>query len=209
MNYELSNIASKTHIELTFGLSLKYPNIYKPRLVIKGHKEQSIPMITMEEPNLISEGIWGILPQNFEGDWKKFQQIKTTLHTNKNEIQQSVLYKEALTKRRCLILVTGFYVHHIIENEVESFLVEKEPLKPFALAGIYNVLEDGFLTCTVINTEINDTLSSETNLYHQMPLEIPSLFKNMWLHPKTAVADIEKIIDKPYATKFKIQKIAS
>ncbi|AXG68148.1 SOS response associated peptidase (SRAP) [Kordia sp. SMS9] len=209
MNYYLSNTASRTHIELTFGLPLKFPNIYKPRLVIKGHKEQSIPMITMEEPHVISEGIWGILPQNFEGDWKKFQQIKTTLHTNKEEIQKSVLYKEALSKRRCLILVTGFYIHHIIDNSIETFLVEKEPPKPLALAGVYNILEDGFLTCTVINTDINDTLSSETNLYNFMPLEIPSLFKNMWLNSKTDLEDIEKIIEKPYITKFKIQKIAS
>ena len=33
-------------------------------------------------------------------------------------------------------------MHHIVQNDIETFLVEKESLKPFALAGIYNVLED-------------------------------------------------------------------
>ncbi|KAB8151649.1 hypothetical protein EZY14_017230 [Kordia sp. TARA_039_SRF] len=209
MNYQLSNTASKSHLELTFGLPIKYPNIYRPKIRIDGRKEQSIPIITMEEPNYISEGIWGILPQDFEGDWKRFQKLKITLHTNAKEIQQSILYKEALKKRRCLILVTGFYMHHIVQNDIETFLVEKETPKPFAIAGVYNVLEDGFLTCTVINTESNDLLTSEKNLYNQMPLEIPALFKNMWLNPKTNIEDIKKIIDKPYLTKFKIQNIAS
>lgn len=209
MNYRLSNTASRTSMELAFRLPLKYPNIYKPRRIINGRKEQSVPIITMDDSNCISEGIWGILPQDFQGDWKKFQKLKTTLHTNKEDIKKNILYKEALKERRCLILVTGFYVHHLVDNEVQTFLVEKKPLTPFSLAGIYNVLEDGFVTCTVINTEVNDILSSERNLYNQMPLEIPSLFKNMWLSPKTSISDIESIVDKPYKTKFKIQKIAS
>jgi putative SOS response-associated peptidase YedK len=209
MNYKLSNIASKTTLELNFGLPLKYPNIYKSRLVIDGLKEQSVAIITMNEPNYITEGIWGILPQNFEGDWEKFQQLKTTLHTNKNEISTNVLYKEALEKRRCLILVTGFYIHQLIDNEIKTYLVEKDNAAPFALAGIYNILEDGFVTSTVINTEMNDLLSSEENLYDYMPLEIPLLFKNMWLNPASNIEDVQHIVSKPYLTKFKIQKIAS
>ena len=209
MKYKLSNIASKTSLELTFGIPLKYPNVYKPRLTIDGLKEQSIPIITMDAPKHITKGIWGILPQDFEGDWKKFQKIKTTLHTNKNDITNNVLYREALQKRRCLILVTGFYMYHLVDNEIKTYLVEKENEAPFSLAGIYNVLEDGFVTCTVINTEINDLLSSEKNLYDTMPLEIPQLFKNMWLSEQTIYSDIEHIISKPYLTKFKIQRIAS
>lgn len=209
MNYKLSNVATKTSLELTYKQSLKYPNIYKPRLVIDGFQEQSIPIITMHDPTYITEGIWGILPQHFEGDWEKFQKLKTTLHTNKEDIATNILYNEALEKRRCLILVTGFYIHHLVENEVKTYLVEKENTTPFSLAGIYNILEDGFKTCSVINTEISDFLSSEKNLYNNMPLEIPQLFKNMWLSEQTDIEVIQRIISKPYLTKFKIQRIAS
>ncbi|WP_046756217.1 SOS response-associated peptidase family protein [Kordia jejudonensis] len=209
MNYKLSNVASKTSLELTFGLPLRYPNIYRSKLKIDGLKEQSIPIITMHDPHYITEGIWGILPQNFEGEWKKFQQLKTTLHTNRQDISNNILYKEALNKRRCLILVTGFYIYKIVDTDVRKFLVEKENATPFALAGIYNILGDGFVTCSVINTKVNDLLSSEKNLYDHMPLEIPLLFKNMWLSHETAENDIQQIISKPYLTKFKIQRIAS
>jgi putative SOS response-associated peptidase YedK len=196
-------------LELNFRLPLKYPNIYKSRLVIDGLKEQSIAIITMDEPNYITEGIWGILPQGFEGDWEKFQKLKTTLHTNTEEISKTILYKEALEKRRCLILVTGFYIHQLIDNEINTYLVEKDTAAPFTLAGIYNILEDGFVTSTVINTEMNDLLASEKNIYDCMPLEIPLLFKNLWLNPTTNMEDIQHIVSKPYLTEFKIQKIAS
>ncbi|WP_430411748.1 SOS response-associated peptidase family protein [Kordia sp.] len=209
MNYKLSNIASKTSLELLFGLPLRYPNIYRSNLVIDGLKEQSIPIISMEDPDYITEGIWGILPQDFKGDWEKFQKLKTTLHTNKNDIDNNILYNEALEKRRCLILVTGFYMYELVDNEVKTYLIEKENATPFALAGIYNILEDGFATCSVINTRINDLLSSEKNLYDHMPLEIPLLFKKMWLSEQTPLAAVQQIISKPYLTKFKIQRIAS
>ncbi|TYP99318.1 putative SOS response-associated peptidase YedK [Tenacibaculum adriaticum] len=209
MKYSLSNTASKTLIREELGIKFKYPNIYKPRLKIDGYKEQSVSIITMEEPNLITQGIWGILPQNFEGEWKKFQRLKTTLHVNEKEISENVLYKEALERRRCLIIVTGFYTHHLEGKKITNYLVEKTPLKPFYLAGIYNVLEDGFATCSVINTNTNSCLSSINNLYEVMPLQIPKMFKNIWLDKATTIKDINYIVSKPYITKFKIQRIAS
>lgn len=207
MNYSLSNKASKTLIEQDLGFNFKYPHIYKPSLKIDGYREQSISIMTIDEPSIITQGIWGLLPQNFEGDWKNFQRIKTTLHVNKNEISKNVLYQEALEKRRCLIIVTGFYTHHLIGKEVTSYLVEKEPLWPFYLAGVYNVLEDGFITCTVINTHANASLNSINNLYEVMPLQIPKKYKNSWLDKKTSIIEINSIISTPYLTNFKIQRI--
>ncbi len=209
MNYSLSNIASKTLIEVELGLDFMYPNIYKPKLKIDGYREQSVSIITVEKPSLITPGIWGILPQNFEGDWKDFQRLRRTLHVNKNEILKSVLYKDALKKRRCLFIVTGFYTHFLEGKDIVNYLVEKDPLTPFYLAGIYNVSKDGFLTGTVINTRANAELSALNNLYDVMPIQIPELFKNIWLDKKTSVKDIQSLISKAYKTKFKIQRIAS
>ena len=209
MKYSLSNTASKTLIKEELGVDFKYPNIYKPRLKIDGYKEQTVSIITMDFPNIITQSIWGILPQNFEGDWKKFQRLKTTLHVNKTEISENVLYKDALAKRRCLIILTGFYTHQLTGKKITSYLVEKTPLRPFYLAGIYNILEDGFVTCSVLNTHANSCVATINNLYEVMPLQIPKILKNIWLDKNTAIKDINYIVSKPYITKFKVQKIAS
>lgn len=209
MTYSLSNTANISFITETLGVGFRYPSLYKPRLKINGYKEQSLSIITADEPNFITQGIWGILPQNFDGDWKKFQRLKNTLHVNENEIYNNILYKEALQKRRCLIVVTGFYTHYLSENQITDYLVEKDSLTPFYLAGVYNVLADGFITCTVINTKANNSLNSINNLYEVMPLQIPDIFKKIWLDKNAEPEEIDYIISKPYVTKFKIQKIAS
>ena len=209
MNYSLSNIASRTMIEEELGIEFKYPNIYKPKLKINGAKEQSLAIITADEPHIATQGIWGILPQFYKGDWKHFQKLKSTLHLDLNDLRKNSSYTEALAKRRCLIIVTGFYAHQLKEDQLTNYLVEKTPVRPFYLAGIYNILEDGFVTCSVINTSSDCILSSVNNLYEVMPLQIPNVFKNIWLDQNTSIKDIEYIINKPYITKFKLQRIAS
>ncbi|MDY0779527.1 SOS response-associated peptidase family protein [Tenacibaculum sp. IB213877] len=209
MKYKLSNIASKTLIEDFTKLKLKYPNIYKPKRNIDGLKEQSVSIITMENPNIISQGIWGILPHNFKDSWGAFQKIKNTIHTNKNELFNNILYKEALFKRRCLILATGFYIYKIKNNKIIRYLVEKKNREPFYLAGIYNVTDDGFKTCTIINTETEDVLDAYDNIYNCMPLQIPKIFKNIWLDNTTKLDNLKYMISKPYLSNLIVQKIAS
>lgn len=209
MIYKLSNIASKERIEEFTKLHFKYPYLYKPKRKINGLKEQTICIINMDTPRQITQGIWGILPQNYEDNWNKFQHIKQTLHTNKEEIKNSILFKEALYSRRCLFIVTGFYVHKIIDGALENYLVEKDNQEPFYLAGVYNTTDDGFSTCSVINTKVTGELYDFNNLYETMPIQIPKIFKNMWLDKGAKIKDINYLINAPYVTKFNIQKIAS
>ncbi len=209
MNYKLSNIATKERIKDFTKLSFEYPYLYKPKRKINGLKEQTVSLITIENPSVITQGIWGLLPQNYTENWSKFQNIKNTLHTDKLEIKKNILFKEALLSRRCLLIVTGFYTHKVIDSTIKNYLVEKKNQEPFYLAGIYNVTSDGFITCSVINTKSSEELNSFNNIYEVMPLQIPKIFKRMWLDSKTDIEEIDYLIDNPYDTKLNIQIIAS
>ncbi|WP_299010425.1 SOS response-associated peptidase family protein [uncultured Tenacibaculum sp.] len=207
MSYKLSNIASKERIKDFTKLNFKYPHLHKPRRKINGLKEQTVNIITMDNPLEITQGIWGMLPQNYADNWNKFQQIKRTLHVRREEIKKSILFKEALLFRRCLLIVTGFYAHKVIDGSIENYLVEKDKREPFYLAGVYNTTEDGFVTCSVINTNTTEELNSFNNLYEIMPLQIPRTFKKMWLDRSTDMSDVEYLINNPYDAKYNIQKI--
>ncbi|CAM1365407.1 putative SOS response-associated peptidase YedK [Tenacibaculum sediminilitoris] len=209
MSYKLSNIASKERIKEFTRLSFKYPHLHKPRRKINGLKEQTVNIITMDNPNEITRGIWGILPQNYTENWSKFQQIKHTLHVRKEDLEKNILFKEALFSRRCLLIVTGFYIHKMVGNTIENYLVEKSNQEPFYLAGIYNTTNDDFLTCSVINIKATKEFSSINNLYEIMPLQIPKMFKNMWLDSKTNIKDIDYLINNPYDSGLIAQKIAT
>ncbi|TCI93648.1 SOS response-associated peptidase family protein [Tenacibaculum sp. M341] len=206
MKYKLSNKASLALLKQELGVEVKYPLIYKPKLKIDGNKEQVISVITEEDSKVIVPAIWGILPHLYEGSWRKFQKMKNTLHVTTDTIFNNVLSKEALQQRRCLIVVTGFYIYCLNGTKINDLLVEKETVKPFYLAGIYNVLKDGFITCAVINTEANVTLTTSNNLYDTMPLEIPRLLANTWLHKKTPLSEIRRILSTPYTTELKLNK---
>ncbi|MHC9087486.1 SOS response-associated peptidase family protein [Tenacibaculum sp. IMCC1] len=209
MIYKLSNIASIERIETFTKLPFKYPYLHKPKRKINGLKEQTVCIINMENPNQIMQAIWGLLPQNYGDNWNKFQHIKQTLHINKEEIKNNILFKEALYLRRCLFIVTGFYIHKVINGVVENYLVEKDNQKPFYLAGLYNITNDGFYTCSVINTKLIGKLNDFNNLYQVMPIQIPEIFKNMWLNKKSEIIDINYLMSTPYITNLKVQRIAS
>ena len=117
MNYKLSNIATKERIKNFTKLSFEYPHLYKAKRKINGLKEQTVSIITTENSNVITQGIWGILPQNYAENWSKFQNIKNTLHTDKLEIKKNILFKEALFSRRCLFIVTGFLADLFTESK--------------------------------------------------------------------------------------------
>lgn len=206
MKYKLSNTASLNLLKKEFGVEAKYPLVYKTKLKIDGNKEQLVSVITNENPKQIMPAIWGILPQCYEGSWQKFQKMKNTLHITTDAVFNNVLSKEALLKRRCLIIVTGFYVHYLNGTKVDDFLVEKEASQPFCLAGVYNVLKDGFITCAVINTEINISLKAINNLYNVMPLQIPRLLMDTWLNKEASLSEIRRILATPYTAKLKVSK---
>lgn len=209
MSYKLSNIASKERIKEFTKLNFKYPHLHKPRRKINGLKEQTVNVITMENPNEIMQGIWGILPQDYAENWSKFQQIKHTLHVRKDDLKNNILFKEALFYRRCLLIVTGYYIHKIVGNTIENYLVEKSNQEPFYVAGIYNTTNDGFLTCTVINIKVTEEFNTINNLYEIMPLQMPKMFKSMWLDFKTSQNDIDYLINNPYDSGLQAQKIAT
>lgn len=205
MHYKLSNTASLKTIENGTGLSFNYPNIYKPQHIISGQTERIIPIITQTNPNIIQFGIWGLLPQGYEGDWYKFQGIKSTLATSKSAIELSkALYNDALNKRRCVIVATGYFTYYLNDNEIVEHLIEAKKDELFYIAGIFNVLDDGFLTFSLLETKAPDTINNAQNLNNTMPLHISKLMINEWLNPETSIEDFEKMVEEQSPSEYKI-----
>lgn len=121
-----------------------YPSFYTPKKVIDGHKENYLPIITMEFPAAIQHAIWEILPIKYEEDWADFQNYMNTLTISNADIDTDIWNSEAFLCRRSLIIVNGFYTCYLIDGGIYYFYVSLLSQKPFSLAGIYNQLEDGF-----------------------------------------------------------------
>jgi putative SOS response-associated peptidase YedK len=197
MYYKLSNRVKGWRIEEEFKTLFRYPGIYRPARVINGLRESSLPIITMANPAYIEQSIWGILPQHWNDDWKVFQNYMNTLHMPARAFEQNIWYSEAFLKRRCLIIITGFYTYYLVGGELYPFHVGIQSGGPFCLAGIYNQLDDGFFTCSFITRKKDDHLNQIHNLNDTIPVTIPEELRKLWLSDELPSSTITNILQMP------------
>lgn len=167
---KISNTATKADIEVNLNAIFDYEYLYQPSAIINGKKEASVCMVTAEAPRRVQFGIWGILPKNYMGSWKKFQTVHNTLEVSCESVPKSSWLFEPLTERRCLIVATGFFSNEIDNQELKSVKTTLKDKSIFCFAGIYNVLEDGFITCSILTRSTAKTLH---HLNTSEPIIIP------------------------------------
>lgn len=186
MFYQLSNTAWRQSIEKEFGLLFKYPQLYHPQPIINGLQESILPVVTMARAEEINFAIWGILPEAYSEDWTDFQHAHNTLTIEKDACQDADRwYTEAFEYRRCLIIASGFFTFYLYRGELYPFYVHSGTNQPLSFGGIYNQLEDGFITCAIIVASANPHIRKIQNLERGMPLVVGPGERNMWLDEST------------------------
>ena len=183
-------------------IAFKYPNLYKPQGVIHGLIEASIPIITMEEPDQLSLAIWGLLPEHHAADWSVFQDNLNTLNFHEESMESDLWYTKAMEKRRCLVPITGYFTTLVENGESYFFKIELRTGKPFYLAGIYTILEDGFITCSILVGEANDFIKQVQNSVDTMPITISRDEKDEWLGFGTSPMRVKQLLKKPAKQDF-------
>lgn len=183
MFYKLSNIASKEIMEQEMNAMFTFPNIYTPQFIIDGTKESIIPIITPEAKQNIQFSIWGLLPKYLQTDWEHYQKKQNTLNIKVSELQ-SDLYDNK-TIKRCLIPITGYFGFYNTDGEIRSYYNVNDRETPFCVAGIYNQLEDGFYTCSLIVTKKNSELTSAGSINNLQPAILHKELHEAWLDSNT------------------------
>jgi putative SOS response-associated peptidase YedK len=198
MFYKLSNTAACKTIENEFGLRFKYPNLYVPALVINGLREVQLPVVTMESPSEINFAIWGLLPENYIGEWAVYQSFTNTLNKEITGIPSTYWQSGLLRPKRCLVLVTGYFISHLHEGQLYPFYVHLPNHAPFAIGGIYTVLEDGFTTVSILIGNGTNGVSLEIqNLEPKAPLVIPWEHHKNWLDRSLGSRKIQEMNQDP------------
>ena len=80
--------------------------------------------------------------------------------------------------------------------------------EPFAIAGVYNELDDGFVTCSIIVSKANDYIKKIHNSGISMPVVFGTLNQNLWLNADMSDESIEKLIQTDSKLPFKAHTIA-
>jgi putative SOS response-associated peptidase YedK len=194
MFYKLSNTCKLEVIEREFHMKFRYPNLYEPKAMINGLGETNLPIITSETPNEINFAIWGILPEAYDDNWDTFQDVTNTLNTNIDDAHlNEEIYSKTLDKRRCLIIVNGFFTSKLRRGKLDMHHVHLKDYKPFCIAGVYNTIDDGFLTCSVLVTNSGLEYTGIPNLGKQQPLIFKKKDYKSWLNSNLEFKDLEAL----------------
>lgn len=208
MYFKISNTAKLKEIEQDVNALFKYPDLYTPQVVISGLTEVSIPIVTMNEPNIVNLAIWGLLPGNFNEDWELFQKLTNTLTIPAHKLDADIWYHESFMKSRCIIPVTGFFTSVLKNGEIYPYHISCKKGGILYLAGIYTILDDGFITCSILTGPLEREVVNYQNLVDYMPVIIDRNDKCDWFSGDTSIERTKEIMQPPHQTDLKIRPIA-
>ena len=121
---------------------------------------------------------WGLIPF-----WAKDPKIGARMINARAEtVAEKPAFRNALKKRRCLVLADGYYEWQKTPAGKRPFRIIMHSGEPFAMAGLWETWNDPkgnvVPSCTIITTAANDFLSP---IHNRMPVILPRESEEMWL----------------------------
>ncbi len=121
---------------------------------------------------------WGLIPF-----WAKDKSIGSRMINARAEtVAEKPLFRNALRRRRCLVLADGFYEWQKLGKQKRPMRIVMRSGEPFAFAGLWETWRDPqgdvIPSCAIITTSANDTLSP---IHDRMPVILPRDLEDLWL----------------------------
>lgn len=138
---------------------------------------------------------WGLVPS-----WAKEPAIGNRLINARAETAaDKPSFRQAIRRRRCLILADGFYEWRRIGKTKQPMYVRRHGHQPFAFAGLWEVWRDAagtaLYTCTILTTTANPLLQP---IHERMPVILNPAAEAMWLDRSITAPDSLLPILQPY-----------
>ena len=121
---------------------------------------------------------WGLIPH-----WAKSASTGSRMINARAEtVGEKPAFRDALRRRRCLVLADGFYEWQRVGPVKRPMRVVMKSGEPFAFAGLWAVWRDPegntVPSCTIITTAANDLLRP---IHDRMPVMLPREMEALWL----------------------------
>jgi putative SOS response-associated peptidase YedK len=177
-----------------FGLSEPPPHDLVPRYNIA--PSQPVAVIANADQRKLELFKWGLIPS-----WAKDSKIGYRLINARAEtLAEKPSFRTALKRRRCLILVDGFYEWKKDGKNKTPMYIQLNDGTPFAFAGLWETWkgpDDKLIkSCTIITTDANTLLKE---IHDRMPVILPDKAWPLWLTPEELPAEKTLPLLKPFA----------
>jgi putative SOS response-associated peptidase YedK len=134
---------------------------------------------------------WGLVPF-----WAKDASIgQRLINARLDTLPEKPAFREAFTRRRCLIAASGFYEwSEAVQGRRRPFFIRGRGEPLLAFAGLWERWRapDGrtLETCVIVTTDANATLAS---IHDRMPVLVARADQARWLDPRTSAAEAAAI----------------
>ncbi len=188
MCYHIIQSKLRKQIERRFKAKFVEPSIFEPSIHLNGFDFPKIPIITTENPEIIQNYNWGLIP-----DWSKSNDIRTlTLNAKIETLSEKPSFKNVV-QQRCLVLANGFYEWQWRDSKGKNKIkyqigIEDEAL--FAFAGLYShwkneQTNEMVNTFTIVTTEANPLMATIHNIKKRMPIILRPEDEINWLNQES------------------------
>lgn len=171
-------------IEKRFNAKLQDKENFAPKEDINAFDFPKTPIITNENPQIITHYNWGLVPY-----WAKEDSIKkVTLNAKIETIAEKPAFRDVEIKR-CLVIANGFYEWQWLDSKGKNKVKYKigignEDL--FAFAGLFSHWKDPSSgevknTYTIVTTEANALMATIHNTKKRMPVILRPEDEQKWL----------------------------
>ncbi len=132
---------------------------------------------------------WGLVPF-----WAHDLKIGSTMINARSEtLFEKPAFRESLQKRRCLVVVDGFYEWRQQGGRKVPQLIAFDDGRPFTLAGLWARWRGApgeVETFTIVTTAANEALRA---VHDRMPVLVDERDREEWLDPDNATVDLERL----------------
>ena len=165
---------------------------YKPRYNISPTENLLVLSEREGQPRLAMLR-WGLVPS-----WAEDPSIGNKLINARAEtLAEKPSFRDAYKKRRCLILVDGFFEWQQVDRRRLPSYIHQTDDRPMSFAGLWETWNKGdepLATCTIVTTGPNELVAP---LHNRMPAIIPPEERDAWLDSDTPPEIIRSLL-RPY-----------
>jgi putative SOS response-associated peptidase YedK len=156
---------------------------------------QQVAAIPNEPARRLALFRWGLVPF-----WAKDPKIGSQMINARAEtVAEKPAFRNALRKRRCLILADGFYEWRKEGARKTPTYIRLSSHRPFAFAGLWESWKapDGssLLSCAIITTSANELMKP---IHDRMPVILPPERQSVWLDPAEQDASLLTSLLAPF-----------
>lgn len=169
--------ASAEEIQKQFELNGVLAKLDKPRFNLA--PSQELPVVINDGRRELDLYRWGLIPS-----WAKDPKVGWKLSNARAEtIADKPMFRTALKRRRCIILIDGFYEWLREGKSKRPHYFRRKDGKPFAIAGLWEEWRpqdapEVVRSCTIITTSPNELMAT---VHDRMPVILSPDAFGTWL----------------------------